>query len=89
MRRLISKLNPKKDAGMQCHTEVGNITTNFKVKIYFTLPELSVMKTVTRNFHVDDSDKGRYDMILGIDLLIALLLNIKLYEHITEADFYL
>ena len=34
---------------MQLHTQAGNITTNLKVKIDFTLTELSATKTVTWN----------------------------------------
>ena len=50
---------------MQWHTQVGKITTNIKVKIGFTLSEPSVPKIVTWSFHVDDSAKVRYDMIIG------------------------
>ena len=35
---------------------------------------------------MDDSDKGRYDMILEQDILTELVLNLKLYEHVIEAD---
>ena len=35
MRRLITTLNHKIENAMQCHTQVGNITTNIKVKIDF------------------------------------------------------
>ena len=65
---------------MQCHMQVCNITTNLKVKIDFILPELSATKIVTWNFHVDDSVKGIYYMILGKDLLTQLLLNVKFSE---------
>ena len=41
---------------------------------------------MTWNCHIDDSAKGRYDMILGRDLLIYLGLNITFYDHIIEAD---
>ena len=34
------KLNPIKYYVMQWHMQLGHITTNLKVKIYFTLPEL-------------------------------------------------
>ena len=54
---------------MQCHTQVGNITTNLKVKIVYTVPELSATELVTWNCHVDDSSKGRYDIVLGRYLL--------------------
>ena len=40
----------------------------------------------TWNFNVDDSAKGRYNIILGRDLLTELGLNIKLSEHVIEAD---
>ena len=69
MRRLISKFGPKKDDLMQFHTQSGNITTKFKVKIDFTLPELIATKIVTCNCHVDDSAKVRYEIILGRYLL--------------------
>ena len=61
--RLTTKLFPKEDTVVQRHTQVGNITTNLKVKKYFTLPRLSASKTMAYNFHVDDYDMGRYDMI--------------------------
>ena len=44
--RLIVKLNPKKDSVMQCHNQAVDITTNMKVKIDLTLPELSATKTL-------------------------------------------
>ena len=68
---------------MQWHTQAGNITTNLKVKVDFTLPELSAMNAMKR--HVDDSDKGRYDMILGQYLLTELWLNFKFYDHVIKA----
>ena len=55
---------------MQWHTEAGNITTNIKVEVNFTVPKLSATNVVTWKFHVDDSAKGIYDMILGKYLLI-------------------
>ena len=54
-----------------------SITTNIKVKIGFTLTGLSTKKIGRWNFHVDDSAKGRYDMVLDRELLTALSLNIK------------
>ena len=71
---------------MQWHTQDWNITTNLKVKIYFTLPALSTTDVLTWNFHVDDSAKGRYDTILGRDLSTELGLNLKSYEHVIGAD---
>ena len=86
MGRLVEKLSPEKDAPMQCHTQAGNITTGLKVKIDFTLPTLSATDAVTWGFHVDDSDKGGSDIILGRYLLIELVLNLKFYYHVIEAD---
>ena len=35
---------------------------------------------------MDDSDKGRWDIILGTNILTELVLNLKLSEHVIEAD---
>ena len=35
---------------------------------------------------MDDSAKGGYDMILGRDLITDLLLNLKLFDRVIEAD---
>ena len=58
----------KGDAGKQRTMQAGNFITNREVKIYFTIPEFSATKLVTRNFHVDESTKSEYDIILGRDL---------------------
>ena len=60
---------------MQWHSQVGNITTDIKVKMEFTLPALSAMNIVTWKCHVDDSAKGRYDIISRRYLLTELGLN--------------
>ena len=86
MGRLIRRLTPKKDAVIQWHIQAGGITTNLKVKTYFTFTGLSATKRKTRNCHVDDSTKVRYHMILGRYLLIYLGLNLKLSDHVIEAD---
>ena len=71
---------------MQWQIQAGNITTNLKVKVDCALPALSVMNAVTWKCHLDDSAKGRYDMILGRYLLTELGLNFKLSDHIIKAD---
>ena len=38
------------------------------------------------NYHVDESAKDRYDIILGRYLLTALVPNIKLSEHVIRVD---
>ena len=72
---------------MQQNTHAENIITNLKVKIYLTLPEFSATKIILLDFHVDDSAKGRYDMVLVRDILTASGLNIKFSEHIIESDY--
>ena len=62
MIRFVEKLCPEKYSVM--HWQAGIITTSFNVKIEFTLPALIATNVVTRKFHVDDSAKYRYDMIL-------------------------
>ena len=52
----------------------------------FTLPTLSVTNVVIWKCHLDDSAKGRYDMILGQDLFTELGLSLKFSDHIIEAD---
>ena len=62
---------------MQWNKQAGKITTNLKVKIDFTLTEFSTTNIVMWTFHVDDSDKSRYDMILGKHPLTVLGLNLE------------
>ena len=57
---------------MQRHTHARNITITIKVKLYFTLPSLRATNIVTWKCHLDDSAKGRRDMILGQYLLTEL-----------------
>ena len=47
MWRLLQRLGPKKRVVMKWHTQAGNITTKIKVKIDFTLTELSETNAVT------------------------------------------
>ena len=65
VRLVFFKLYPEKYTVMQWNMQAGNITTNIKVKVYFTLPSLSVKNSVTWKCHMDNSAKGRYHMILG------------------------
>ena len=86
MGRLVERIFPEKNAPMQWPTQAKNITTNLKVKVYFTLPELSAKNVMTWICHVDDSAKGRHYMILGRDLLIELGLYLKFSKHVIESD---
>ena len=38
------------------------------------------------DFNVDDPSKGRYDMILGRNILAELWSNTKLSEHVIKVD---
>ena len=42
MERLVEKLHPDKYDMMQWHTQAGNITTKFQVKVDFNLTTLSM-----------------------------------------------
>ena len=71
---------------MQWHTQAGNITTNIKVEVEFTLPEISATNVVTWIFHVDKYTKGEYNMILGRYLLTESGINLKLFDHVIKFD---
>ena len=73
----MEKLNPEKENLIQCHTQVVNMNTKIRVKIYFILPKIIITKIVAWNLHVGDSAKGIYDMILGRDILTELILTLK------------
>ena len=57
--------------------QAGNIITNIKVKIDFTLTEISAPNFMTWDLHVGDSDKGTYAMILRRDRLKELGLHLN------------
>ena len=69
MGRLVENLHHEKYSVMQWHTQAGNITTNHKFELDFTLPALSATNVVMWKCHADDFAKGRYNMILGQYLL--------------------
>ena len=46
MGRLVGNLSLERYAVTKCHTQAVNITTNLKVKVYFTLPILSATNVV-------------------------------------------
>ena len=58
--------------------EVHNLKEGERI---FLLLEFSATKIVTWKCHVDKSTNGRYNMILGRDLLTALVLDIKFSDH--------
>ena len=52
-----------------------------KVRIDYNLPEFSATKIVMWECHMDESAKGRYDMILGRYILTEVVLNLKHSKH--------
>ena len=54
--KTIVKPQKEKDTMMKWNTQVGNILSNKKAKVNFFLPEFSVTKIVTWEFHADYSD---------------------------------
>ena len=68
-KRLIEKLGPEKDSMIEWQLQAGNITPNFKVQVDFTLPAFSATNVPEWKFHVDDSARCRYDLILVRDIL--------------------
>ena len=69
---------------MKWNTQAGFITANLNFKMDFTLPGFREKEILTCNFHVDDSAKGRYDIILAKDILTALGLNLEFFYHVIE-----
>ena len=63
-------------------TQAWKLTTSKKVNLYFHLPEFHANKIVMWKCHIDASTKGRHDIILGRDLLNALVPDPKYYENI-------
>ena len=62
-------------------TQAGKFTNSNKVNIYFCLTEFSATKKVTCKCHMEESNKGRYDMILGRDLVTAPVLDLRFYNN--------
>ena len=71
------KTSPKKR--VKWHTQGGTFTTRQESLIDFKLPEFNNNKIVTWSCHVDDKTdpkSAQYDMILGMDLMIAIGLTV-------------
>ena len=78
IRRLTSNLKMTKYSVMQWQLQAGNIRNNQTVKVNCFLPEFSMTKIVTWVCNVDKSSERTYDMILGIDILTALVLDLNI-----------
>ena len=78
MGNLISKIKQKISPKITTwETQAGNFTTSQKVNVDFYLPEFITTKIVLWKCNVDKKNNSRFDMILGRDLLTALVLDIK------------
>ena len=53
----MKKLTPTKYDAMIWHTQVGNLATNMKFRIYFTLPDSNKTQIGTLDFHLDEFTK--------------------------------
>ena len=82
MNNLTPKLKRKKSSTTMWQTQGGNFTTNEMATVDFCLSELNATKIVTRKFHVKDSTEIRYNIFLGIDLITALVLDLKFSGNI-------
>ena len=81
--KLTSKLKGKKPTEITTwETQVTKLTTSKKVNVDFFLPEFSETKIVSWKFHLDNQNNSRYNMILVIYLIHALVLDIKFSENI-------
>ena len=60
------------------HTQADNITTDVKVEVDFTVPELITTNVVMWKYHFNE--------IKGRDLLPELRLNLKFSDHVIKAN---
>ena len=63
-------------------TQSRKFTTSKKGNVYFSLLDFSETNIVACKCPVEKSKNGRYDMILGRDLITALLLDFKFFENV-------
>ena len=77
MGKLTEKIKPKKSTETMWESQSRKFTTSAKVNVEFCLTEFVATKIVTCKCHIAKSTNSRYDMILGIYLLTALVLYLK------------
>ncbi len=78
----VKKLRTKADPETIWKTEAGSFTTTKKCQVEFTLPEFTKTKSVQWDLHVNSqpNKNGRYDLIIGRDLMIELGININFQD---------
>ena len=64
----------------------GKFTTSKKLDVDLFLLEFITTKIVMWKFHVGESSEGGYNMILGRDLLAALVLGIKFCDNVINSN---
>ena len=69
---LVKKLRIKPTSPTVWNTAAGPLSTEGKVTLTFTLPELSPSASITTTVHVHPTQITRYDMIIGRDLMTEL-----------------
>jgi len=62
---IAKKLRLKQETACKWNTAAGPMTTTFKTKLQFMLPELSETKLIEWNMHVVESKIMNYDIIIG------------------------
>ena len=69
MGNMTLKIKTKESEKTTWGTQARKFTTSKKVNVDFCLPEFIAMEIVTWKWHVDEYNNGKYDMLLGRDLL--------------------
>jgi len=82
-KKFTKKLRVKKGEAVQWNTPGGVMTTNQRVKVQFTIPELQDDKLIEWNVHVKE-DLNSFDMILGRDILQFLGIDILFSQERIE-----
>ena len=85
MVNLKSKLKQKQYESNMWKTQSGNFTTSNKVNVYFFQPGFIVTKFIQWKCHVNNSTSCTYKVVLGRDLLTALVIDIKFLKKFLSA----
>jgi len=85
--KFVKKLRLKKSSNSSTvsTTPGGEMRTNQKVKAQFTMPELHEDRLIEWNLHVTKA-LGKYDMIIGRDILQFLKIDLRFSDNVVEWD---
>ena len=74
---------------VQYSTTAGVYCTTHDFKVPFCIPELSIIRIINHRFYVDN-DKGEsgigYDMIIGRDLMVQIVLTTDFKRQVLQWD---